>query len=75
MKIHNDIITLSTGKEIEANCGLFSLSPNAGPDSEISTGYDDTVQGSDAAGGALTQAEREEIAEAMAAAWRRWAGK
>jgi hypothetical protein len=65
-------IILSTGRHIYGN-GLDLLSPR--PDGSLSHGYDGTFYEAEADGGALTAAERREIAEYMIARWSEWAQK
>ncbi len=36
MKIEGDIVTFSTGKKVDVNCGIIGLSP----DLDVSAGYD-----------------------------------
>ena len=54
-------LTLSTGKEVSANCGIIGLSP----DGRVFGGYDDARVDEK-----LTPHERRELADYMIAKWR-----
>lgn len=71
MKIENDKVIFSTGKEKYANCGIIGLSPEM----TISEGYDGGFHSQreswmdDEDFDGLTKAEQIELAEYMIAAW------
>lgn len=56
----------TTGRVIEANCGLL----NPAPGGKLAEGYDDVIEFYESP---LTPAERAEIAEYAIAEWRAWA--
>lgn len=62
--IDDDDVTLSTGRTIYANRGIFGLTP----DGELTEGCDGGVDAN------LAPAERREIAEMMIARWRKFGG-
>ena len=61
--IRGDMIRLSTGREIYANCGFLGISENM----ELSEGYDGTIDTGD-----LSTAEKHELANYVIGLWTRW---
>ena len=65
-----EMYTLSSGRQIYANLGIFGLTPNG----TLTDGYDSKFYfGESKKNPAFTYAERCEIAEMMITRWRWWA--
>ena len=67
MKYKDDSYTLSTGKEINANCGILGINKDDGI-IRIYDGFDGRAYGHEK----LNKQERRELADYVIALWNQW---